>query len=166
MGDGSIDPWSPHELKIDVYENWEHFFMWYPWAFRRPADESVLLPFERDYFDRKKMCQRQPSDEEYCRIAWLMASGEDKISAAPRSGADVPRGGLDLDYEKLYPTGMLRPRQPYELGGKPYFLPALPLSEQQRKDLDAAVATKIEGSKWDRAFGEWQEKYPEWAGWR
>jgi hypothetical protein len=61
---------------------------------------------------------------------------------------------------------MLRPRQPYELGGKPYFLPALPLSEQQRKDLDAAVATKIEGSKWDRAFGEWQEKYPEWAGWR
>lgn len=60
VGNDNIDPWSFHKLKIDVYQNWEHFFMCYPWAFRRPADESVLLPFERDYFDRKKMRQRQP----------------------------------------------------------------------------------------------------------
>jgi hypothetical protein len=55
--DGSIDPRSPHWLKVDVFEEWEHFFLCYPWAFRRPAGESVLLPFERDYFDRKKMRQ-------------------------------------------------------------------------------------------------------------
>ena len=54
--EGSADPrrW----LKADGYEQWEHFFLCYPWAFRRPADESVLLPFERDYFDRTKMRQR------------------------------------------------------------------------------------------------------------
>jgi hypothetical protein len=56
-GDGSIDPRSPHWLKVDAFEEWEHFFLCYPWAFRRPAVESVLLPFERDYFDRKKMRQ-------------------------------------------------------------------------------------------------------------
>ena len=56
--DGSIDPRSQW-LKLDAYEEWEHFFLCYPWAFRRPADESVLLPFERDYFDRKKMRQRR-----------------------------------------------------------------------------------------------------------
>jgi len=56
-GNGSADPQSPQWLKIDAYEEWEHFFMCYPSAFRRPADESVLLPFERDYFDRKKMRQ-------------------------------------------------------------------------------------------------------------
>jgi len=54
MGNDSADP-----LKLDAYEEWEHFFMCYSWAFRRPADESVLLPFERDYFDRKKMRQRR-----------------------------------------------------------------------------------------------------------
>jgi hypothetical protein len=166
MGNGGIDPLSPHRLKVDAFEDWEHFFMSYPWAFRRPADESVLLPFERDYFDRKKMRQRQPSDEEYCRIAWLLASGVDEISAFDEVRGGYPPRGLDLDYEKLYLAGMLRSRQPYEFGGKPYFLPALPLSEQQRRDLDAllhaAVATKIEGPEWDRAFEEWQEKYPEW----
>ena len=56
---GSTDPRSPHWLKVDAYEEWEHFFMCYPWAFRRPADESVLLPFERDYFESKKMRQRR-----------------------------------------------------------------------------------------------------------
>src|ERR1035441_3391379 len=81
MGNGSIDPQRPHRLKVDAYGEWEHFFAWYPWAFRRPADESVLLPFEREYFDRKKMRQRQPSDEECCHIAWLLASGEDAVSA-------------------------------------------------------------------------------------
>ena len=55
LGNGSADPRSPHRLKIDVFEDWEHFFMCYPSAFRCPADESVLRPFERDYFDRKKM---------------------------------------------------------------------------------------------------------------
>jgi len=49
MGNDSADP-----LKLDAYEEWEHFFLCYSWAFRRPADESVLLPFERDYFDSKK----------------------------------------------------------------------------------------------------------------
>ena len=29
--------------------------------------------------------------------------------------------------------------------------------------LDAAVATKIEGIEWDRAFEEWRGKYPEWV---
>ncbi len=56
--DGSADP-CPHRLKIDAYEQWRHFFLCYSWAFRRPADESVLLPFERDYFDSKKMRQRR-----------------------------------------------------------------------------------------------------------
>jgi len=54
---GSADPRSPDWLKVDAYCDWEEFFAWYPWAFRRPADESVLLPFEREYFDRKKMRQ-------------------------------------------------------------------------------------------------------------
>jgi hypothetical protein len=54
MGNDSADP-----LKLDAYEEWEHFFLCYPWAFRRPADESVLLPFERDYFDSKKMRKRR-----------------------------------------------------------------------------------------------------------
>ena len=167
MGNGSIDPQRPHRLKVDAYGEWEHFFAWYPWAFRRPADESVLLPFEREYFDRKKMRQRQPSDEECCHIAWLLASGEDEVSAFDEVRGGHPPRGLDLDYEKLYPAGMLRSRKPYEFGGKPYFLPALPLSEQQRNDLDAlldaAVATKIEGPEWDRALEEWQGKYPEWG---
>ena len=57
--DGSTDPRSPQRLKIDAYEEWEHFFLCYPWAFRPPADESVLLPFEREYFDRKKMRERR-----------------------------------------------------------------------------------------------------------
>lgn len=52
--DDSTDP-----LKLDAYEEWQHFFLCYSWAFRRPADESVLLPFERDYFDSKKMRQRR-----------------------------------------------------------------------------------------------------------
>jgi hypothetical protein len=56
---GSIAPRSSQRLKIDAYEEWEHFFLCYPSAFRRPADESVLLPFERDYFDRRKMRQRR-----------------------------------------------------------------------------------------------------------
>jgi hypothetical protein len=164
-GNGSVDPLNPDWLKVDAYMQWEHFFAWYPWAFRRPTDESVLLPFERDYFDRKKKRQRQPSEEEYRRIAWLLASGVDKVSAFDEvRGGHAPRG-LELDYEKLHPAGMLRPRKPYELGGEPHFLPALPLSEQQRGDLDAlldaAVATKIEGSEWDRAFEEWLGKYPE-----
>jgi hypothetical protein len=55
IGNGSIAPRSSHRLKVDVFEDWEHFFMCYPSAFRCPADESVLRPFERDYFDRKKM---------------------------------------------------------------------------------------------------------------
>jgi hypothetical protein len=59
LGNGSIDPRSPHRLKVDVFEEWEHFFLCYPWAFRRPADESVLLPFEREYFRRRKMRQRR-----------------------------------------------------------------------------------------------------------
>ena len=42
--DGSADPRCPHRLKIDAYEEWDHFFLCYPWAFRCPADESVLLP--------------------------------------------------------------------------------------------------------------------------
>jgi hypothetical protein len=167
MGNGTIDPQHPHWLKVDAYMEWEHFFAWYPWAFRRPADESVLLPFEREYFDRKKMRQRQPSEEEYRRIAWLLASGEDEVSAFDEVRGGHPPRGLDLDYEKLYPSGMLRPRHPFELGGEPYFLPALPLSEQQRNDLDAlldaAVAMKIEGSEWDRALEEWRGKYPEWG---
>ena len=54
MGNDSADP-----LKLDAYEEWAHFFLCYSWAFRRPADESVLLPFERDYFDSKKMRQRR-----------------------------------------------------------------------------------------------------------
>jgi hypothetical protein len=167
MGNGSIDPQRPHRLKVDAYCEWEHFFAWYPWAFRRPADESVLLPFERDYFDRQKMRQRQPSEEEYRRIAWLLASGVDEVSAFDEVRGGHPPRGLDLDYEKLYPSGMVRPRHPFELGGERYFLPALPLSEQQRNDLDAlldaAVATKMEGSDWDRALEEWQEEYPEWG---
>jgi len=56
---GSIDPQHPHWRKVDGYGEWEHFFLCYPWAFRPPADESVLLPFERDYFDRRKMRQRR-----------------------------------------------------------------------------------------------------------
>jgi hypothetical protein len=64
VGNDSIDPWGRHGLRADTFEDWEYFFMTYPWAFRRPADESVLLPFEKDYFDSKKMRQRQPSDEE------------------------------------------------------------------------------------------------------
>ena len=158
---------NPDWLKVDAYMEWEEFFAWYPSAFRRPADESVLLPFEREYFDRKKMRQRQPSDEECCRIAWLLASGVDEISAFDEVRGGYPPRGLDLDYEKLYPAGMLRSRKLYELGGEPCFLPALPLSEQQHGDLDAlldaAVATKIEGSEWDRAFEEWRGKYPEWG---
>ena len=167
MGNGSVDPLTPDWLKVDAYMEWEHFFAYYPWGFRRPADESVLLPFEREYFDRKKMRQRQPSDEECCRIAWLLASGVDEVSAFDEVRGGHPPRGLELDYEKLYPAGMLRPRHPFELGGEPYFLPALPLPEQQRRDLDAlldaAVATKIEGSEWDRAFEEWRGKYPEWV---
>ena len=167
MGNGSVDPLNPDWLKVDAYGEWEHFFAWYPWGFRRPADESVLLPFEREYFDRKKMRQRQPLEEEYRRIAWLLASGVDEVSAFDEVRGGHPPRGLELDYEKLYPAGMLRPRHPFELGGEPYFLPALPLSEQQRNDLDAlldaAVATKIEGSEWDRAFEEWRGKYPEWG---
>lgn len=58
MRNRSIDPQHPHRPKVDVFEDWEHFFMCYPWAFRRPTDESVLLPFERDYFDHKKMRQQ------------------------------------------------------------------------------------------------------------
>jgi len=60
MRNSSIDPRRPHRLKVDVFEDWEHFFMCYPWAFRRPANESVLLPFERDYFDHKKAIQVPP----------------------------------------------------------------------------------------------------------
>ena len=56
---GSTAPRSPQRLKADVYEEWEHFFLCYPWAFRRPADESILLPFEREYFRRRKMRQRR-----------------------------------------------------------------------------------------------------------
>jgi hypothetical protein len=167
MGNGSVDPLNPDWLKVDAYMEWEQFFAWYPWAFRRPADESILLPFERDYFDRKKMRQRQLLEEEYRRIAWLLASGVDKVSAFDEVRGGHPSRGLDLDYEKLYPAGMLRSRQPFEFGGKPYFLPPLPLSEQQRRDLDAlldaAVATRIEGPEWDRALEEWQGKYPEWG---
>jgi hypothetical protein len=154
---------------LDAYENWEDFFNWYPWAFRCPADESVLLPFEKEYFDdREKMRQRQPLGEEYRRIAWLMASGMDEVSALDEvRGGCPPPGGLDLDYENSTPAGMLRPRQPYEVCSKTIFLPALPLSEQQREDLDAlldaAVATKIQGPEWGRAFEEWQERYPEWG---
>ena len=59
LGNGGIAPRSFHRLKIDVFEEWQHFFMCYPSAFRRPADESVLLTFERDYFDRKKMRQER-----------------------------------------------------------------------------------------------------------
>ncbi len=59
-GNDSILHEGRHRLRADAFEDWEYFFMTYPWAFRRPADESVLLPFERDYFDRKKMRQRQP----------------------------------------------------------------------------------------------------------
>jgi hypothetical protein len=167
MGNGSVDPLNPDRLKVDAYMEWEEFFAWYPWAFRRPADESILLPFERDYFDRKKARQRQLLEEEYRRIAWLLASGVEKVSAFDEVRGGHPPSGLELDYEKLYPAGMLRPRHPFELGGEPCFLPALPLSEQQRGDLDAllnaAVATKIEGPEWDRAFEEWRGKYPEWA---
>lgn len=167
MGNGSIDPQRPHRLKVDAYGEWEHFFLCYPWAFRRPADESVLLPFERDYFDRQKMSQRRPPDEEYRHIAWLLASGEGEVSAFDEVRGGHPPRGLELDYEKLYPAGMLRSRKPYELEGEPCFLPALPLSEQQCRDLDtlldAAVARKLEGPEWDRAFEEWRGKYPEWA---
>ena len=60
VGNDSIDAWDPHGLRADAFEDWEYFFNSYPWAFRRPADESVLLPFERDYFDSKKMRRRQP----------------------------------------------------------------------------------------------------------
>jgi hypothetical protein len=55
LGNGSIAPRSSQRLKVDALEEWQHFFMCYPWAFPRPVDESVLLPFEREYFDRKKM---------------------------------------------------------------------------------------------------------------
>lgn len=60
MGNGSADPRSPQWLKVDAYEEWEHFFLCYSWAFRRPGDESLLLPFERDYFDRKKTIRVPP----------------------------------------------------------------------------------------------------------
>jgi hypothetical protein len=154
-----------HEIGLlDAYEEWEEFFASYPWAFRRPADESILLPVEKEYFDDpEKMRQRQPSDEDHRRIAWLMASGLDEASALDEVRGGCPPKGLELDYEKLYPAGMLRPRQPSEVCGEPFFLPPLPLSEQQRKDLDAAVATRIEGPEWDRALEEWRGKYPGWG---
>ncbi len=152
---------------FDAYESWEYFFMRHHWAFRRPADESVLLPFEKKYFDdRRKMRLRQPSDEEYRRIAWLVASGMDRISAFDEvRGTHFPQG-LGPDDEQAYLAGMLRSRPPFDLCGETY-IPALPLSEQQRKDLDAllnaAVAMKIVGPEWGRALEEWQQKYPGWG---
>lgn len=83
-GNGSVDPLNPDWLKVDAYMGWERFFAWYPWAFRRPTDESVLLPFERDYFDSKKMRQRQPSEEEYRRIAWLLTFTINKLHRGHR----------------------------------------------------------------------------------
>jgi hypothetical protein len=150
--------------KIRGYQEWETFFGLCGWAFRRPQDDSILSDYERTCFDARDKREREPTDEEYRRVAWLMASGMDFSTAFD----EVLGDGLYPEDEKHYLAGTLLPPEPYEVFGKPYFPPGVPLTQEKRRDLDAllatAVATKLEGPEWDRAFKEWQEKHPEGGG--
>jgi len=90
-----------------------------------------------------------------------MVSGADEISAFDEVRGGYPPRGLDLGLRKAPPRRDALVPVALRAWGKPYSLPALPMSEQQRNDLDAlidaAVASKMEGPEWDRVFEEWRE---------